>query len=294
MSGTPEQERAALVEHHLGDRLAALIDGELGHDARERVLAHLATCWTCKAEADAQRRVKSVFAATAPPPPSAGLLARLQGLPANAGHWPDEPDDDRRSATTRDVGRATPFAFGLPSGGLARPSGFRIHEPGRGTSRGRRFAFAAAGAFSLAALALSGAVGGETPSDTTAAPAERSGPTTSPASPHRELLGPQRPRVAPRGDTQPGAAPRGEGDLRAVRLAGGAAVLRTDATSPLMSGLTPLTLPLLTPVPGRGFSPSPTPLPSAAPEGPPAAGEVPPAAVTPSAVPEVRQAGRRP
>ncbi|MER5782063.1 zf-HC2 domain-containing protein, partial [Streptomyces mobaraensis] len=33
-----------------GARLAALVDGELGHDARERVLAHLATCWTCKAE----------------------------------------------------------------------------------------------------------------------------------------------------------------------------------------------------------------------------------------------------
>ncbi|MFE7603373.1 zf-HC2 domain-containing protein, partial [Streptomyces sp. NPDC057494] len=31
-------------------RLAALVDGELGHDARERVLAHLATCARCKAE----------------------------------------------------------------------------------------------------------------------------------------------------------------------------------------------------------------------------------------------------
>ncbi|MGE7383347.1 zf-HC2 domain-containing protein, partial [Serratia bockelmannii] len=32
------------AEQHLGDRLAALVDGELKHDARERVLAHLATC----------------------------------------------------------------------------------------------------------------------------------------------------------------------------------------------------------------------------------------------------------
>ncbi|MER7156619.1 zf-HC2 domain-containing protein, partial [Streptomyces lydicus] len=69
------------AEQHLGDRLAALVDGELGHDARERVLAHLATCGKCKAEADAQRRLKSVFAETAPPGPSAGLLARLQQLP---------------------------------------------------------------------------------------------------------------------------------------------------------------------------------------------------------------------
>ncbi|WP_349632444.1 anti-sigma factor family protein [Streptomyces lydicamycinicus] len=55
------------AEQHLGDRLAALVDGELGHDARERVLAHLATCGKCKAEADAQRRLKNVFAQAAPP-----------------------------------------------------------------------------------------------------------------------------------------------------------------------------------------------------------------------------------
>ncbi|MFF9901752.1 anti-sigma factor family protein, partial [Streptomyces longispororuber] len=62
MSGS----RPTPVEQHLGDRLAALVDGELGHEARERVLAHLATCCKCKAEADAQRRLKSVFATAAP------------------------------------------------------------------------------------------------------------------------------------------------------------------------------------------------------------------------------------
>lgn len=83
------------AEQHLGDRLAALVDGELKHDARERVLAHLATCHRCKAEADAQRRLKNVFAHAAPPPPSEGLLARLQGLPAGPGTRPGG-DDDRR------------------------------------------------------------------------------------------------------------------------------------------------------------------------------------------------------
>lgn len=73
------------AEQHLGDRLAALIDGELKHDARERVLAHLATCAKCKAEAAAQRRLKSVFAQSAPPSPSEGFLARLQGLPGVRG-----------------------------------------------------------------------------------------------------------------------------------------------------------------------------------------------------------------
>lgn len=78
MTGSGGQSPA---EHHLGDRLAALVDGELGHDSRERVLAHLATCWKCKAEADAQRRLKSVFAEAAAPPLSDALLARLQNLP---------------------------------------------------------------------------------------------------------------------------------------------------------------------------------------------------------------------
>lgn len=81
MSGTDPTP----AEQHLGDRLAALVDGELKHDARERVLAHLATCAKCKAEAAAQRRLKSVFAQSAPPSPSEGFLARLQGLPGGRG-----------------------------------------------------------------------------------------------------------------------------------------------------------------------------------------------------------------
>lgn len=53
-------------ESHLGDRLAELVDGELGADARERVLAHLATCTKCKAEADTQRRIRNVFTEVEP------------------------------------------------------------------------------------------------------------------------------------------------------------------------------------------------------------------------------------
>ncbi|MCX2183570.1 zf-HC2 domain-containing protein [Streptomyces sp. SKN60] len=146
-SATPEEQR--LAEHHLGDRLAALVDGELGHDARERVLAHLATCARCKAEADAQRTLKSVFASSAPPAPSEGLLARLQGLP---GGPPDQggPFDD----LLRGGGvRADGFATARP---VTPDSGFPIHAVGdRSAGRGRRFAFAAASAVSFAAIALS-------------------------------------------------------------------------------------------------------------------------------------------
>ncbi len=193
-----------LAEQHLGDRLAALVDGELGHDTRERVLAHLATCAKCKAEADAQRRLKTFFAEVAPPPPSESFLARLQGLSEPGG-----PDDS--------TGKGDPFGrplaegvfgvredgFGVrdtfsyaPAGGgrggmLAggdRAGGFRIHEVGRGgataeraaASRGRRFAFVAAGAVSLAAIALGGVSTGVPADSAEARGGTRGGANASP------------------------------------------------------------------------------------------------------------------
>lgn len=160
MSGSAS---ATPAEQHLGDRLAALVDGELSHDTRERVLAHLATCCRCKAEADAQRRLKSVFAETAPPPPSEGFLARLQGLPGGEDGPGDPPGGDSGSGGFGNGAfGAGPGGFGyLPA--IAHPAdgpgraGFRIHDVERSASRGRRFAFAAAGAVSAAAFALSGA-----------------------------------------------------------------------------------------------------------------------------------------
>ncbi|MFD3656157.1 anti-sigma factor family protein [Streptomyces sp. NPDC058620] len=179
------------AEQHLGDRLAALVDGELKHDARDRVLAHLATCCKCKAEADAQRRLKSVFAQSAPPSPSEGFLARLQGLPGGPGGdaGPGGPfggggrfADGLFPATRHSGGRTdTPSRSGpldgfgylpavhgsaavLPGG--ASGSSFRIHEVSREADRSPwrgRFAFAAASAVSLAAIAL----GGTLPLDST-------------------------------------------------------------------------------------------------------------------------------
>ncbi|MFG2591954.1 anti-sigma factor family protein [Streptomyces sp. NPDC048438] len=172
------------AEQHLGDRLAALVDGELKHDARERVLAHLATCARCKAEADAQRRLKSAFATSAAPSPSEGFLARLQGLPggpSGSGGGPDDGSSGRRRFAdgilpvlqpgSPESGRSPLDGFGylptphgstavLPGG--ASGSGFRIHDvardPDRSPWRARRFAFVAASAVSLAAIALGGSL----------------------------------------------------------------------------------------------------------------------------------------
>jgi hypothetical protein len=164
-----------LAEQHLGDRLSALVDGELGHDSRERVLAHVATCAKCKSEVDAQRRLKNVFAEVAPPAPSESFLARLQGLPGGGdSDGGDTPLGGGNFADgvfgVRGTRGDERFTFGYvpardhgPVLSAAADHGFRVHPVGRAgdrhdaeRSRGMRFAFVAAGAVSLAAIALGG------------------------------------------------------------------------------------------------------------------------------------------
>jgi len=60
--------------------VAALVDGELDHAAREKAQRHLAHCLPCRAEVEAQRRVKSRLGRVGEPDPSDGLTARLLGL----------------------------------------------------------------------------------------------------------------------------------------------------------------------------------------------------------------------
>lgn len=204
MSGT----RPTSAEQHLGDRLAALVDGELSHDVRERVLSHLATCAKCKAEADAQRRLKNVFSTTAPPPPSEGLLARLQGLPGGGPDGGEDGDGTRpfgqgsfghgvfggdapgarpgRPGGTFDFHYVPAAGHGGALPGAASGRGFRIHDVGRADAersggRGRRLAFAAASAVSLAAFALGGAM----PVGSAGEPSARSGGSGNNVTPPR-------------------------------------------------------------------------------------------------------------
>lgn len=160
MSGS----RPTPAEQHLGDRLSALVDGELGHEARDRVLAHLATCAKCKSEADEQRRLKNVFAEAAPPPPSESFLARLQMLPAGGdgdggsplsggfggrlggtaggSGLPGDPSASRDFAGFGVFGSGDSFGYvpSGPHGGALTPSeGRGLLGGGRGASSGRGF-----------------------------------------------------------------------------------------------------------------------------------------------------------
>ncbi|MER6128108.1 zf-HC2 domain-containing protein [Streptomyces sp. NPDC001795] len=254
MSGS---RRPTPAEQHLGDRLSALIDGELGHETRERVLAHLATCPKCKAEADAQRRLKNVFAEAAPPPPSESFLARLQGLSAGG-----DVDGGGTPLGGGGFGRRLQGAAGLPQGTgvfgvrgepfryvpsgphatalspsedrtLSGDRGFRIHPVGRhdaerSASRGLRFAFVAAGAVSLAAIALGGVSTGGADAGVEARGGSGAGSNVTP----------MRSPGAGGGATSPeNQRRRSAGPLLGQRAFDRAPVASTEASAPLLPGV---------------------------------------------------------
>ncbi|MEV8590083.1 anti-sigma factor [Streptomyces sp. NPDC051180] len=268
MSGTrPTSPTPA--EHHLGDRLAALVDGELGHDARERVLAHLATCARCKAEADAQRTLKSVFASAAPPPPSEGFLARLQGLPGGpgdpSGGGPGMPGGPLEEL----LGGRGVKTDGFATAAVVTPhpgTGFRIHDVGDrssgGSGRGRRFAFAAASAVSFAAIAL----GGTLPIEASVNASARGGQGTGTA-------------VTPLRSTTSGGAGGGYGTTTSRGTRSGERYGAQSVAAEPLTPLTPATLP-------HG--------PVAAPPGTVPSGAVPPDAVRSAATPLVAMGFRAP
>jgi anti-sigma factor RsiW len=73
---------------HLGQRLSALIDGELDYDERDRVLGHLARCSWCRDEAAALRTLKRRMNALGETAAGAALTGRLMGLSSEDGVWP--------------------------------------------------------------------------------------------------------------------------------------------------------------------------------------------------------------
>ena len=68
----------------LGRRIAELADGRLVGAERDRALAHVAVCASCRDALETQRSIRSRLAGSATPTPSMDFLSRLQ-------HVPDRP-----------------------------------------------------------------------------------------------------------------------------------------------------------------------------------------------------------
>jgi anti-sigma factor RsiW len=85
---------------HLGQRLSALIDGELDGSERERVLLHMAKCVSCRDEVAALRMLKRRMNELGEAAAGAGLTGRLMrlresgladGMPVADVAWPPPP-----------------------------------------------------------------------------------------------------------------------------------------------------------------------------------------------------------
>jgi hypothetical protein len=82
---------------HLGDLACALVDGELGAEARDEARAHVASCAPCQIEVAQQRHVKRRLHAVARADavdPCNSLLAKLRAIPDAAQRGCDLPLDE--------------------------------------------------------------------------------------------------------------------------------------------------------------------------------------------------------
>lgn len=89
---------------HLGDRLSALVDGELDGAERDRVHAHLASCEPCRAEAAELRALKQKLRTLGPGAPAeAAMTRRLIALTGPGGPMPPRPGRLRAAPGRRPV-----------------------------------------------------------------------------------------------------------------------------------------------------------------------------------------------
>ncbi|GAA1706241.1 hypothetical protein GCM10009765_64610 [Fodinicola feengrottensis] len=134
-------------ERHLGELAAAVTDGVLGHQARERALVHLAGCPACRAEVEAQRRLKLMLSGLGGPEAPMSLADRLRAIPdASPNH--DNNDDDS--------GYGGPAGLSLPQ--VRMQASFRdtgTGRPSRGPRSSRRHTVIVGATGGFAAFAVS-------------------------------------------------------------------------------------------------------------------------------------------
>lgn len=160
------------VSQHLGERVAALVDGELDHEARDRALAHIAHCADCRADVEGQRAVKELLRRSGAPSPDAGTLAGLLALAAPGGPLPPRARSMPLAPLVPELPPPSRWRSRTPQGPVARSAG-STRPTGRADGRrpaaaarrpARRVRLAAAGTLSAAGLVLATAfvAGGST------------------------------------------------------------------------------------------------------------------------------------
>ncbi len=101
---------------HLGERLSALIDGELGPVDHESALIHLAKCESCRFEADMMRRLKRRLHGLCEPEPDMDFMGRLTSL--SRDHGPSDRGPSGPSVGGTGFGSSPPLGSSRPLGGF--------------------------------------------------------------------------------------------------------------------------------------------------------------------------------
>lgn len=144
----------------LGDRISGLADGSLPADVRDRGLAHVTGCDTCREALDVERLLVDRLRELPAPAPSDALLARLLALGETGGPLPPRPGrvaGTPRQPTAVLVGLSPPPRPAARAAGSTRPHGRREQR------RSRRVLVAAAGVLGLGVIAVT-ALGSALPS----------------------------------------------------------------------------------------------------------------------------------
>ncbi|WP_052914182.1 anti-sigma factor family protein [Protofrankia coriariae] len=106
--------------HHLGERIAQLVDEQLDHDDRDRALAHLARCPACQWEVAELRRLKARLAALGGPVLPGCVADRLLRMAVAAIPTRFAAGTPSVASTPFVTDTGAPFA---PDNGRAHPAG---------------------------------------------------------------------------------------------------------------------------------------------------------------------------
>jgi anti-sigma factor RsiW len=151
---------------HLGQRLSALIDGELEGGERERVLLHMTRCDSCREEVAALRTLKRRMSALGDAAAGAGLTGRLMGLGARVNMADSEPADDPPPAwpdRREDVRGRDEASDNPPPSWPDRPDAMRGRGQGSAEQRTGRYFLAGSIAVFLAGLGTAAFIAGGEP-----------------------------------------------------------------------------------------------------------------------------------
>jgi hypothetical protein len=150
---------------HLGDRVAALVDGQLTSEAVDRATVHLVSCRPCRDLVELERLTKARLTALVGPTPRPDFVNRLLAmggpagpLPPRPGYVPGSPRPEPvplRAAAPTIVRTTTLQRRPSPP---TRPAG----RPSLLTPRRTRLAAAVLGALSVVGVGVAGVAVGST------------------------------------------------------------------------------------------------------------------------------------